>query len=103
MMMVTTNIPADRDGKRDCAWATIRVSVCRSAFALSNGVVRSDYGLLPAAKRPLDHDVLVVVVVDQPAVAEAAHGLDDRQHGDAFLGQVVLDAGRRLGIAVPLD
>jgi hypothetical protein len=39
-------------------------------------------------------DVLVVVVVDQPAVAEAAHRLDDRQQRVALVGEAVLDARR---------
>src|SRR5581483_341160 len=46
---------------------------------------------------------LVLVVAGEPGVAEAPHGVDDREEGLALLGQLVLDARRRLRIAVPLD
>ena len=48
-------------------------------------------------------DVLMVVLGDQPLVAEGAHLLDDRQQRDALAGQLVLDAGRRLRVARPQD
>src|SRR3954468_7955374 len=48
-------------------------------------------------------DVLVVVLVDQPVVAEGAHLLDDRKQGGALAGQAVLDAGWRLRKARPHD
>ena len=45
----------------------------------------------------------VIVVVDQPLMAEAAHRIDDRQHGGALRRQLVLDARRRLGVAAARD
>src|SRR5437762_3279878 len=46
---------------------------------------------------------LVVVAAVQPRVAELAHRVDDREERLALPGQLVLDARRRLGVAVPLD
>src|SRR5258705_183798 len=50
-----------------------------------------------------DDRVLVLVVAEHPLVSELAHGVDDRQEPAALVGQRVLDAGRRLRIAVPVD
>ena len=47
--------------------------------------------------------VRVVVLAVEVRVAELAHRVDDRQERLALLGQLVLDAGRRLRIAAPLD
>src|SRR6187551_3062025 len=39
----------------------------------------------------------------QPLAAEAAHGVDDRQERLALLREAVLDAWRRLGVALTLE
>ena len=42
-------------------------------------------------------------VVDEPVAPELPHLVDDRQQRLALVGQLVLDAGRRLGVAPPDD
>src|SRR3954453_19516496 len=45
----------------------------------------------------------MLVVAEEPLVPEVAHRVDDRQEATALVREDVLDAGRRLRIAVPLD
>src|SRR5205814_559495 len=55
---------------------------------------------LPELLDPLDRNRLADL---EPDVPEAAHLLDDRQERLALLGQLVLDARRRLGVAATGD
>ena len=43
------------------------------------------------------------MVAVQPRGAEGAHRVDDREERLALFGELVLDARRRLGVAVPYD
>src|SRR6185312_8779460 len=59
---------------------------------------RDGEGALPPAR-----SARRLAAVDDPLVAEAAHLIDDRQERLALLGQLVLDARRRLGVAAADD
>jgi Iron-dependent Transcriptional regulator len=53
-----------------------------------------------ASRHQMRVPVVEVILGDQPVVAEAPHLVDDREQGDAFLRQLVLDPRGRLGIAL---
>ena len=99
--MVTTNMPESGARIGFAAETMMATSLPKTACGCQTSTARLTAG--GRVTGALAVHVLVVVIVDQPVVAEAAHRLDDRQQRVALAGQLVLDARRRLGVALALD
>ncbi len=94
MPIVTTNIPMSGDVwpevPESIAWTIMRaISLPKPLPAVKWG--RSE--VLDADAVGTRH-MLVIVILDQPVVPEAAHLLDDRQKRAALVGELILDARR---------
>ena len=100
--MTTTNMPTPDGARREISVFVVPV-IGRMSVPGSPQVVNRA-GLDPTRNaRRTRRRVLVIVVVDQPRMAEAAHRIDDRQHRGALRRQLVLDPRRRLRIAAARD